>query len=411
MRILDRYIARQILVSTAFAVVVLSVVLVMGQIFKKLLDALVEGVLPPSAVLKFMAYTFPWSLSYTLPWGMLTAVLLTFGRLSADNELISMRMAGMSLRRISMPVFVVAGLLSLLCLWINTVVAPFAYSETFKMTRQAVIRDPRILFVPDKSIGEDQLPGHLMYVGDRNGDNLKNVQIIQLQSAGEGGGRGRPAGMIFAREGYLRTDGMMEKQTIEFGATGNTYFTRDEAAPLTKEERGKMTPDQIKAREARIAADSTGPPRIFDFQTSLSEIPIGMKSLFNRSTRVRVDGLSMGEIHRGLVSPGSLQRENPGVGVPEPVELRTEWHRRISFSLACFVLALVGIPFGISAQRRETSSGFVLSLVVGISYFALIMLGSLWSSKPGSQPHLLVWLPNIVFGLLGVIMFRRLQKR
>jgi lipopolysaccharide export system permease protein len=55
MRIFDRYIARQILVSTLFAVVMLSVILVMGQVFKKLLDLLVDGLLPPWAVLKFMA--------------------------------------------------------------------------------------------------------------------------------------------------------------------------------------------------------------------------------------------------------------------------------------------------------------------------------------------------------------------
>lgn len=411
MRILDRYIARQIIISTLFAVVVLSVILVLGQIFKKLLDAMVEGVIPASAVPKFIAHAFPMSLSYTIPWGILTAVLLTFGRLSADNELISMRMAGISLRRICLPVFLVAGSLAGLCLWINTVVAPHSISEIDRMTKQAVIRDPRILFMPDKTVDESRLPGHVMYVGDRQGDQLKNVQIIQLQKGVDKNDRMKPAGMIFAREGYLKTEGMMERQMVEFGASGNTYFIRDEAAPLTPEEKEKMTPEQITAHAARMEAEAKQPPRVFDFATSLSEIPIGMKSLFNRSTRIRVDSLTMADLHRGITVPGSIQQDNPGLEVPKDVEMRTEWHRRISFSLACFVLALVGVPFGITAQRRETSSGFVLSLIVGISYFALIMLGSLWSSKPHYYPHLWVWLPNVVFGTLGVVMFRRLQRR
>ena len=87
----------------------------------------------------------------------------------------------------------------------------------------------------------------------------------------------------------------------------------------------------------------------------------------------------------------------------------TEFNRRISFSFACFVLAFVGIPFGITAQRRETSAGFVLSLIVGISYFALIMLGGLWQNSPDKYPHLWVWLPNVVFGILGMVLFLRLQ--
>lgn len=411
MRIFDRYIARQILVSTVFAVVLLSVVLVMGQIFKKLLDHLVEGVLPPSAVLKFTAYAFPMSLSYTIPWGLLTAVLLTFGRLSADNELLSMRMSGLSLGRICLPVFVVAGGLSLFCLWINTVVAPMALTEIDRMTKQAVIRDPRVLFVPDKTIGEDRLPGHLMYVGDRQGDELKNVQIIQLQSDGGKEEHGRPSGMIFAKEGRLTTEGVAERRMIEFGAKENTYFVRDEVPPLKKGEREKLTPAEIASREAAMAAEAAGPPRIYDFGTSVSEIPIGMNSLFNRSANIRVQGLRMGEIRECLRNPGMLEQANPGVRIPSITEIRTEYHQRISFSLACFVLALAGIPFGITAHRRETSSGFVLSLVVGIGYFSLIMLGGLWKDKPEKLPHLWVWMPNVVFGILGVVMFRRLQRR
>ena len=112
LRIFDRYLGRQVLVSTFFAVAVLSVVLVLGQIFKQLLDKLVDGTLPPDAILKFISYSFPWSLSFTVPWGILTAVLLVFGRLSADNELSALRMAGLSLRRICAPVLVLALLAS-----------------------------------------------------------------------------------------------------------------------------------------------------------------------------------------------------------------------------------------------------------------------------------------------------------
>ena len=151
-RIFDRYLGRQILVSTFFAVAVLSVVLVLGQIFKKLLDKLVEGTLPPEAILKFIGYSFPWSLSFTVPWGILTAVLLVFGRLSADNELIALRMSGQSLRRICLPVFVLAFLASGFCLWINTTVAPHSFSEIRRTTQQAVLSDPKAIFRPDTHI-------------------------------------------------------------------------------------------------------------------------------------------------------------------------------------------------------------------------------------------------------------------
>ncbi len=405
MRIFDRYIARQIFIATLLSVVVLSAVLVLGQVFKKLLDLLVEGVLPPSALFKFMAYAFPASLSYTLPWGLLTAVLLTFGRLSADNELLAMRSAGMSLPRICLPVFLVAGAFSLLCLWINTVVSPRSQRELNVMTRQAVVRDPRVLFVPDKVA--DRLPGHLLYVEDRKGDNLRNVQIIQLEESAKGV-KGRPSGMIFAKEGRITTEGLAERRVIEFGASGNTWFVRREAKPLTEEERSELTPEQIAAREALLQQEAVSPPGIFEFSTATSGIPLGIKSLLDSASSVKADWLSMEEVKKAIEDPAILNRPNAGSARSEA---RTEYHRRYSFSLACLVLALAAVPFGITAHRRETSAGFVLSLVVGIAYFSLIMLGTLWKTKPEKLPHLMIWLPNIVFGLMGLLLFRRMARR
>src|SRR5438477_10380656 len=80
-RLLDRYIGRQLLVTAIFAVAVLSVVLVLGNIFKKLLDLLVNQNAPASLIFSFIAYVLPFSLTFTIPWGFLTAVLLVFGRL------------------------------------------------------------------------------------------------------------------------------------------------------------------------------------------------------------------------------------------------------------------------------------------------------------------------------------------
>ena len=82
MKILDRYIGRQILFATSFAVIVLSFVLVLGNIFKELLDQLVQRPdLDFGYVVRFVGNVLPFSLIFTIPWGFLTSVLLVFGRL------------------------------------------------------------------------------------------------------------------------------------------------------------------------------------------------------------------------------------------------------------------------------------------------------------------------------------------
>src|SRR3981081_4251134 len=123
MKIVDRYISRQLIVNLLFAIVVLSFVLVIGNIFRKLLPLLVNHDLPVEYLIGFVAYVLPFSLIFTIPWGLLTAVLLVFGRLSADNELTALRSNGVSLARICHPLATLAFVCTAICLWLNVQVA------------------------------------------------------------------------------------------------------------------------------------------------------------------------------------------------------------------------------------------------------------------------------------------------
>src|SRR3979409_2316782 len=119
MRLIDRNVGRELLVSVSFSIAVLSLVLVIGNIFRKLLPLLVNHHVPVEYLLSFIAYVLPFSLIFTIPWGLLTAILLVFGRLSADNELIALRANGISITRICFPLAAVALICCAVCLWLN----------------------------------------------------------------------------------------------------------------------------------------------------------------------------------------------------------------------------------------------------------------------------------------------------
>src|ERR1700745_4364937 len=129
MKIIDRYLSRQLIVNLIFPIVVLSFVLVVGNIFRKLLPLLVNHDLPVEYVVGFVAYILPFSLIFTIPWGLLTAVLLVFGRLSADNELIALRSNGVSITRICIPLGAIAVICTVICLWLNVQAAPAAQEK------------------------------------------------------------------------------------------------------------------------------------------------------------------------------------------------------------------------------------------------------------------------------------------
>ena len=90
---------------------------------------------------------------------------------------------------------------------------------------------------------------------------------------------------------------------------------------------------------------------------------------------------------------------------------RTEINKRFSFPFACVAFAIIGVPLGVTAHRRETSIGFAMGLIVATTYFLFVIIGDTLRGNPHAHPELLVWFPNVLFIVLGVFLFRRLARQ
>src|SRR5712691_11309201 len=198
MKLIDKFVSRELIVNVLFAIAVLSLVLVVGNIFRKLLPLLVNHDVPVEYLLAFIAYVLPFSLIFTIPWGLLTAVLLVFGRLSADNELTALRSNGVSITRICIPLMGLAIVCTAASLWLNVDVAPAAQEEMRASVFNLATRNPMALFGGDQVI--DQFPGHRIYVGKKTGNRLENILIFNLDE------NSMPMQVTHARTGMLETD-------------------------------------------------------------------------------------------------------------------------------------------------------------------------------------------------------------
>ena len=86
--------------------------------------------------------------------------------------------------------------------------------------------------------------------------------------------------------------------------------------------------------------------------------------------------------------------------------------RGAAFSpFSCLAFALIGVPLGVTAHRRETSIGFAMGLIVGFTYFIFIIIADTLRANPKMHPELLVWFPNVLFLVLGAWMFQRLRRQ
>ena len=392
LRLIDRYLGRELFTSAFFAVSTLSFVLVLGEIFKRLFAFMVDHNVPATYIITFIAYFLPLSLIYSIPWGFLTAVLLVFGRLSAGNELTALRTAGVSIPRIARPVLLVALVFSGLCLWINLYVAPQAQQNLKDAFFEVATNNPAAAFGGDQVI--DQFPGKKIYVGSADGTRLENIHVFDLNSDNQ------PVEVVYARRGSLETD--LANKQLKMRLEHSRYEQRDIGQPA----------DLTKIRDGITMED-------FVFPISLEEL------YAKKAGRRRVESFTFQELRddlarkrEQLVKDRSKRGEGHGEQTKEirndrssVAEAATELNKRFSFSMACLTFALIGIPLGITAHRQETSAGFGLSLVVAVSYFLIIIVVNTIRSKASLHPELLIWLPNVVFLVLGGVLFYRLSRR
>ena len=386
MKIIDRYVGWQVLTSAAFAVAVLSVVLVLGNVFKQLLDLLVKSDVPLEFILSFIAYILPFSLTFTIPWGFLTAVLLAFGKMSAENELIALKSNGVSIPRICAPVGVLALVFVGICLWINLEVAPRAQKRMKEAVFNIATSNPMAMFAGDKVI--EEFPGKKIYVERKETEVERAERIRVAAERGEETEKGivlfnllvyelspdlKPMSVMYARRGSLETD--LENKQMLMHLKDARFEKRDEDQP----------DDLIKIKQGILMEATT--------------FPISLQELYEKNKKR--EGIS------GMPIEDLIHKLDAGA----TSALKTEVSKRFSFSLASLAFALIGVPLAITAHRRETSIGFGLSLIIAFVYFFIIIMVDTVRNNPKWHPELLIWSPNVLFIGLGAWMFYRLSRK
>ena len=380
MKLLDRYVSRQVLVSSIFGVGVLSVVLVLGRVFKDLLEMLVNHSVPLEFILTFIAYILPFSLTFTIPWGFLTAVLLVFGKMSAENELIALRSSGVSIPRICASVFVLSLIFAGICLWINVDVAPRAQVKMKDALFDIATNNPLAMFSSDKVISE--FPGRKIYVEQNDGPELRNILVYEMDDDSF------PIRVVFARRGVLSTD--HEHSQLLLNLFDAQYEERSADDPM----------NLMKISLGNTAKETT--------------FPISLQELYEKAKKKKgLSTMTVTELHQRLrqKQAKAVSKDDQKQQASERSAARTEVSKRFSFSLASFAFALIGVPLAITAHRKETSAGFLISLIVAFVYFIFILIADAVKENPKAHPEMLIWLPNVLFIGLGLWLFYRLSRK
>jgi lipopolysaccharide export system permease protein len=378
MKTLHLYLTRQVLISLLMTVGVFLFVFVLVSAMKEIIALLVSRQVTLALVVRAFALLLPYGISYVLPFGMLTAVLLVLGRFSADQELTAVRASGVSLIAIVTPILLLSLVLCGLCALFNLWVAPQSRGAYKDLIYQFGTRTISGLITEDRFI--DEIPGMILYVRKKNGSELQDVHIYMLKT-------NQITEHIIAQSGRILVDD--RNTTISFELSKVVLHKRNESA-------SESDPELI------------GPP-VADEPSEWNVAEIGkyttdvdFASLKREDRKPKLSEMTIVQLFRERAA-----RAAQGV---EIMPLRVQIHRQLASSFACFAFTLIAIPLAIQAHRRETSIGIAIALVLVMTYYSFIILGEAFSSRAQLYPHILVWVPNFFFEILGGILLYRANR-
>ena len=359
-RILHRYVFREILVPFGFGLSVFTGILLIARLLR-LIELVVTRGVPALNILRLLGYIMPAFLEVTVPMAMLLSILVAFGRLSADSEMIAMRSSGLSLYQLVPPVatFVVLATLATaaLSIWARPWGNRALKSALFDIarTRASAGIKPQIF--------NDDFPGLVIYAEtiDATSDRLRHVLISDERD-------GSQRNTIFAVEGVMVSDTDAQAVTLRLrdglihttdGRAGTEYQTRFESYDVNLDLRQMIAGARERERDPKE--------------------------------------LTLGQLRRAIAAKRKA-------GLPFESEL-IEYHRKFSIPFACVVFGLVGVPLGVQPVRAARARGFILSLATIFGYYVILSFGQALAEQAVIPAAVGLWLPNLVFAVLGVWLF------
>ena len=383
MKTLHLYLTKQVLLTLLMTVAVFTFVLLLGNVLKEIMGLLVTGKVTGGLVLKAIGLLVPYIMAYVLQFGMLTAVVLSFGRFSADQELTASKASGISLVSLVIPVVILSLLLSAGCAVFNLWVAPNCRNAYKDLIYLVGTRNISSLIIEDRFI--DDIPGMVFYVREKNGDELKDVRLYLLEN-------GEIMQRASAENGRIIFDHAAQKISFILNrATTEIRQKPPKIEPLPPEFIGPTQHPREPESEWKVAR--------MDVETD----PVNLADLMKNERKPRLSEMNYRELRTEIA-----EREEQGISA---LPARVQLQRNIAFSFACFAFTLIAIPLAIRAHRRETSGGVAIALLLVMGYYAFFIVAESLATKEHLRPDLLVWLPNFLFQGIGALLMFRANRR
>jgi lipopolysaccharide export system permease protein len=437
MKILTKYMLRSLVPNYFVGLSFFTIMLLVNEVFR-MVKLLVERSTSPSSVAQLFVFTIPYTLALTIPMAVIMASILTFGRMSTENEIVALRGSGISLMRIMWPNFFFGLALLFLAVLFYDTVLPWGNQRYVAMRRIVFMGDPMADFEPRQLI---EIGGKTLRYESEDDDTKLMHDVYITQPDGT---------IVFAREGefidrtyfrnqillsfrlrgvtieeidrrrpdeLLRTQAPVMIQTFSHNFDQSGEVARDASSMSIRELHAKMQRDN----EARVRLIDEANLRIKMLSDELHIYRAQLEEIYRQDPsipsgqRLTGPGLTnpaLRESHELRVADLSAQMERQEERIQQlraskhyilPEDLY-EFHKKFAIPFACLVFTLVGAPMGMFSRRSGKSMGFGYAIIILVAYYVLLTVGKGWAISGTVDPVLAAWMPDIFLGTIGFFL-------
>ena len=405
MKILTRYIFKEMLGPTALGFAFYTFIILMKNLFD-FAGMIIKRSLPAETVGRLLFLSLPHIVVLTVPMSLLFGILIAIGRLSSDSEIIAMRALGISTRTIYRPVFLFSFLVFLINLYLMNFVLPrgnaeFAAlrSEIFTSQIEKELR-PRVFY--------DEYENLTIYVNDLDPKTLqwKGVFVADSRTADE-----------------TRTGTSSGPVTIAQQIQGAKADAAQPAAILPQRSSNKI----IVAESGNLSIIKPHNQVWLNLKNAETHLwdpkkPDRYDLNSNAAQRMRLPdkyGDANGGYQRSLreMSFRELMEQARWSQYSHDIDAReTYWAAKVEMNkmfaipFACIVFGILGLPLGITNRRGGKSSGFSLSIAIILIYYVMINNGEHLADTGKIGAAVAMWTPNVVLLALGIYLLIRANR-
>jgi LPS export ABC transporter permease LptF/LPS export ABC transporter permease LptG len=363
MRILTRYILSEVLSHALIGVAIFTFVIFLRDL-EHILEVVVRNSAPLPSVAEIFFLTMPGALTITIPMAVLVGILIGLSRLAADSEVTAMRASGIGPGTFVRTIAIFVSIAWVLALANNVFIAPRSASALARLQNR--LKSSQVSFEIQPRVFYEDFKNLVLYVQDASSAEgaalWKGVFVADISNPSA-------PKITLAQSGIAVSQGMDKlRMHLENGSQHETV------------------PRQPEQYAISTFAETDLPIQLPEVQNPANTVtPAAEMSTSDLLQRMRENG-------------------------PRSRVYAIEFHRRLALPTACIVLALVGIPLGLSAKKGGKSTGFVLTIGLVFLYYFLSLAGMSMArqGKIAAGPGL--WLGNIVFFFGGLFLLWRSER-